>query len=90
MKQFIVAMVLIAVSVALVSLGGCTSAQRSKLGALGGSQHVILYACDGHIIGQWDTNGTIHNEEYSDGFYFTDKATGKLVRLTGTTVVTQN
>jgi len=71
-------------------LASCTSAERSKIAALGGSQHVVLYSNDGRVLGQWDSDGTVHNEENSDGLYFTDKKTEKLVRIAGTFVVTQN
>lgn len=83
MKNF-AAVVLLAVML------GCTSAEMGKISALGGSQHIVLYANDGKTIAQWDSDGTVHNEENSDGLYFVDKSNGKLVRIAGTFVVTQN
>jgi hypothetical protein len=78
------------VVLAAVLLAGCTSAEMSKIGAIGGSQHVTLYSNSGAVLGQWDSDGTVHNEENSDGLYFTDKSNGKLVRIAGTFIVTQN
>lgn len=74
--------------VLLISLSGCTSAERSKIGALGENSSVVLYSCDGHVIAEWTSNGTVHNEESSDGYYFTDSKTGRLIRVHGTVVVT--
>lgn len=82
MKTMLLAVSLLAV--------GCTSATRSQIGALGGSQHVVLYACDGHKIQEWDSDGVVHAEDGSDGWYFTDKTTEKLVRVSGAVVITQN
>lgn len=71
-------------------LCGCTTAQRAQIGAVGGSQHVKLYSQCGTVIQEWDSDGVVHTEEASDGWYFADKTTGKLVRLSGTVVITQN
>lgn len=71
-------------------LMGCTNAEMSKINALGGSQHVVLYSAAGNVLGTWDSDGTVHNEESSDGLYFTDAKTGKLIRIAGTFIVTQN
>lgn len=76
--------------VAVLFLAGCTSAQRSQIGALGGSQHIKLYAQCGSVVQEWDSDGVVHTEQASDGFFFTDKTTGKLVRVSGTIVITQN
>lgn len=76
--------------IGVLLIAGCTSATRSQISALGGSQHVILYAASGQVIGEWDSDGVVHTETQSDGYYFTDKKTGKLVRVAGTIVITQN
>jgi hypothetical protein len=71
-------------------LAGCSSAEIAHVGTWGGSQHVLLYASDGHVIEAWDSDGLVKTENASDGWYFVDKATGKLVRISGTVVITQN
>lgn len=73
-----------------VLLAGCTSAERAQIGAVGGSQHVVLYACDGHMISEWDSDGVVHTETGTDGWYFKDRISGKLVRVSGSVVITQN
>jgi hypothetical protein len=75
---------------ALALLGGCSNADLAHVGTWNGSQHVVLYAASGSIIGQWDSDGLVQTEDRSDGWYFKDKATGKLVRISGTVLITQN
>lgn len=74
--------------VALVA--GCSNADIAHLGTWGGSQHIVLYAANGSIIGQWDSSGLVKTESGSDGWFFVDKLTGKLVRISGPVVITQN
>jgi hypothetical protein len=71
------------------ALAGCSSASRSAISAWGKKHKVTLYACDGHIIQQWTTSGKIENEDHSDGLYFTDDATGKLVAVQGGPIVVE-
>jgi len=82
MKKTILALVLF--------MAGCTSAERSQIGALGGSQHIKLYTQCGTVLQEWDSTGVVHTETGSDGWFFTDHATGKLIRVSGTVVITQN
>ena len=70
-------------------LGGCTDAGRQQIESLGSSHVVTLYAADGHIIRQWTATGNVANESGSDGWYFRDAATGKLVEIAGTIIVEQ-
>jgi hypothetical protein len=72
----------------LTFTGGCTDAQMSKFGALGSRHRITLYS-GGKQVGQWTSTGAISNEEHSDGFYFKDDATNKIVRLSGTAVIEQ-
>ena len=68
-------------------LMGCTDASRSKLMGYGSQFEVTLYACDGSVIKQWTSTGKVKSEETSDGYYFTDKASGRLIEVTGTLVI---
>lgn len=71
-------------------LAGCSSAEIAHVGTWGGSQHIVLYAANGQPIDTWDSDGLVKTENASDGWYFVDKVTGKLVRISGTVVITQN
>ncbi len=79
---------LLLLAVALIA--GCSNADIAHLGTWGGSQHVVLYAANGSIIDQWDSSGLVKTESGSDGWFFVDKLTGKLVRISGPVVITQN
>jgi hypothetical protein len=70
-------------------VGGCTDAKMQQIESLGSNHVVTLYAADGHIIKQWTATGNVANESGSDGWYFRDAATGKLVEITGTIIVEQ-
>lgn len=70
-------------------LYGCTDAKMQQIQSLGSRHHVTLYGCDGHIIKQWTATGNVSNESQSDGWYFRDEETGKLVEITGTIVIDQ-
>jgi hypothetical protein len=47
-------------------------------------------AANGQPIGQGDSDGLVKTENASDAWYFVDKLTGKLVRISGIVVITQN
>lgn len=68
-------------------LTGCTDATRSKLMGYGSQFRVTLYACDGGVIKQWTSSGKVKSEETSDGYYFMDQASGRLIEVTGTLII---
>jgi len=72
---------------ALLTFSGCKDATWSQVKALGNEHIITLYGCDGKIIKQWTSTGSVSNEANSDGWYFEDKATGKLIEVTGTLVI---
>jgi hypothetical protein len=37
----------------------------------------------------WISSGKVQSEENSDGYYFNDKKTGKLIEVTGRMVITK-
>lgn len=73
--------------VLLALVWGCSDATVKNLSTYGDSAKVILYACDGKIIREWESTGKVATESQSDGWRFVDKATNKLIRVTGTVVV---
>lgn len=68
---------------------GCKDADVSQLESLGSKHRVTMFGCDGKVIGQWEATGNVSNEDHSDGWYFKDAKTGKLVEVTGTLVIEQ-
>lgn len=81
MKKFLIVIAILA------SIAACRSSQMAQWGALGADQKVILYAADGHVIREWTSDGKVSTESGSDGWFFRDRATGKLVRVSGTVVI---
>ncbi len=74
--------IIFALSIAMLS--SCKDATHAQFSALGKHHIIKQYGCDGKIINQWESTGGVSNEANSDGWYFEDLATGKLVEVTGT------
>jgi len=74
--------------VSLMLLTGCTSADRAKFGSLGSKHKITLYS-GGTAVRTWYSSGVIQNEEHSDGYYFMDDTTHRLVRVSGQIVIEQ-
>lgn len=69
-------------------LSSCTSADRAKIFSYGSHHKITLYS-GGVPVRVWHSSGAISNEEKSDGYYFQDDQTGKLVGISGTVVIEQ-
>lgn len=67
----------------------CSDARKAKIGGYGDEFKIQLIKCDGKVAMEWTSTGKVRSEESSDGYYFMDKATGKLVEVTGTLVITK-
>jgi hypothetical protein len=70
-----------------IALGGCSNGDQAKINAWG-QDHVIKQFSGGQLIGQWESTGKVSNETQSDGYYFQDKAAGKMVTVSGTVQIT--
>jgi hypothetical protein len=77
----------IALAIILASTG-CTTADRAKVFAYGSHHKITLYS-GGVAVRTWHSSGAINNEEHSDGYYFMDDTTGKLIRVSGSVVIEQ-
>ena len=78
---------LIVILAAIGMLTSCKDSETAQFNALGKPHIITMYGCDGKIIKQWESTGSVSNSEKSDGWYFEDAATGKLVEVTGTLVI---
>jgi hypothetical protein len=72
----------------IFSMAGCTSADRAKVFAYGSHHKITLYS-GGVAVRVWHSSGAINNEEHSDGYYFMDDTSGKLIRVSGDIVIEQ-
>ena len=67
----------------------CTDATRAKFGGYGDEFKVEMLNCDGTVAREWISSGKVQSEANSDGYYFNDKKTGKLIEVTGRLVITK-
>jgi hypothetical protein len=72
---------------ALGATAGCSDATQAKYNAMS-SPHIIKQYSGGQLIGSWESTGQVQNEAQSDGYYFQDAATHKLVTVTGDVQIT--
>ena len=85
-KVIRVVAMLLAIALATAS---CTDAARSKIGGYGDSFKIEMLNCDGSVAREWISTGKVLSEESSDGYYFKDKETGKLIEVTGRLIITK-
>ena len=71
-------------------MASCTDATWSKVGGLGDEFTIEVLNCDGTVARTYTSTGKVLSEETSDGYYFKDKATGKLIEITGRLIITKN
>ena len=74
-------------ALALLMGAGCTDATMSKMGGYGDTFTIKVLGPDTVIT--YHSTGKVVSEEHSDGYYFTDKATGKLIEVSGTVIIEQ-
>ena len=67
----------------------CTDSKREKLFNYGNEFKIEMYS-GGKLVRTWISTGKVSSEAQSDGYYFKDKATGKLVEVAGDIVITNN
>lgn len=73
----------------LFILNSCTDSRKSKVFGLGKEYRIELINCDGSITHSWISTGKVQSESSSDGYYFTDKTTKKLIEVSGTVIITE-
>jgi hypothetical protein len=81
----VVSIVLIATA---LGVSGCTDAEIARNAAAGSQFKVTVYS-GGQAVKTYVSTGKVLSEEKSDGWFFMDKATNKLVRVSGTITVEQ-
>ena len=75
---------------AAMAVTGCSSAtwSRNTPGRIMSNYKLTLYS-GGLAVKTWNTKGQVESESRSDGYYFVDIATGKIVEVAGTIVIEQ-
>ena len=67
-------------------LTACTDGRVARFSALGDAGDIVCYS-GGQVIYTGSSTGKIAAEEQSDGWYFKDAKTGKLIRVSGDCVI---
>lgn len=80
------ALAIFATTLAL-TVAGCTDGQTAGLQAYGMKHHIKQFS-GGQQVGEWVSTGKVSNEPQSDGYFFEDATTQKIVEVTGTIQVT--
>lgn len=65
---------------------GCTDAKMKQFTTIGSSAHVKCYS-GGTVIYDGYSTGKVTTEKGSDGWYFEDSKTNKLIRVSGDCVI---
>ncbi|MCP3684513.1 MAG: hypothetical protein GY861_17750 [bacterium] len=68
-------------------LAGCTDAVWDKTFSLGEGRKIECYS-GGKLIYSGVSTGKIQSEQSSDGYFFRDRDTGKLMEVSGNCVLT--
>ena len=68
----------------VVALDGCS--EIAQLTAVGSDAHITCYSGD-KVIFAGMSNGKISTEKGSDGWFFQNKQTGRLIRVSGACVI---
>ena len=73
--------------VTIIVMVSCTDARKEKMFNYNNEFKVEMYS-GGQLVREWISTGKVNSEDGSDGYYFKDKSTGKLVEVTGDIVIT--
>lgn len=76
-------------AIGFLVFAGCTKAERSQVMGFGKDYKISVYS-GGEKVREFVSSGKVLTEEKSDGWYFTNKESGKLVRISGTVIVEEN
>ena len=67
----------------------CTDAKKAKVAGFGSEFQIEMINCDGSVAKTWISSGKVSSEQDSDGYYFMEKETGKLIEVTGRLIITK-
>jgi hypothetical protein len=83
-KLFVIALI----CAATVFTGtGCTDATMAKFKGLGNPHLVEMYS-GGERVRYWISSGRVKSPESSDGYFFSELSSGKLIEVSGDVVIT--
>ena len=74
--------------VLVVLLASCTDATQSKITGFG-KRYKIEVISGGQVVRTYISSGKVNSEHGSDGYYFNDETTNKLVEVSGDIIITE-
>ncbi len=78
---------LLFIAVLAIIISSCTDATKAKFTNFGSEFKVEMYS-GGVLVKTWISSGKVLSEKGSDGYFFVDKSTNKLVEVSGDVVIT--
>jgi hypothetical protein len=85
--NFYVLVFFLVLTIMAMMLTSCTDATMSKMGGYGDTFTVKVLGPDTVIT--YHSTGKVVSEENSDGYYFTNRETGKLIEVSGNVIIEQ-
>ena len=67
----------------------CSDTQKAKIVGRGSEFRIEMLNCDGTVARSWISTGKVQSGLSTEGYYFIDKATGLLVEVTGSIIISQ-
>jgi len=67
-------------------LTGCTNANLKQLTTYGSQAHIMCFSGN-VLIYEGDSTGKVSSESHSDGWFFEDAKTHKLMRISGACII---
>ena len=80
---------LLLVSFLILFFYACTDAKKAKIGGFGSKFQIEMLNCDGSVARTWISSGKVSSEQNSDGYYFMEEGTNKLIEVTGRLIITK-
>ena len=80
---------LIFIALTILFCFSCSDAQKAKKFGRGSEFRIEMLNCDGTVARSWISTGKVQSGVNTEGYYFIDKATGLLVEVTGSIIITQ-
>ena len=80
---------LIFIALTILFCFSCSDAQKAKKFGRGSEFRIEMLNCDGTVARSWISTGKVRHFKNRGGFFFKDKATGLLVEVTGSIIITQ-
>ena len=77
------------VSFLILFFYACTDAKKAKIGGFGSKFQIEMLNCDGSVARTWISSGKVSSEQNSDGYYFMEEGTDKLIEVTGRLIITK-